>query len=62
MAYTQKELAAFLDGRNDPQQFIPVLERRLKSDQFKHKHQDYREKLAQLKRVGKALAILGEDE
>ncbi len=62
MAYSKKELAAFLDGRNDPQAFIPVLERRLKNDSFKHKHEDYAEKLAQLGRVEKALAVLEGDE
>lgn len=58
MAYTQKELAAFLDGRNNADDFISVLERRLHNPGFKGKHQDYREKLAQLKRVDKAIKVL----
>lgn len=58
MAYTPKELGAFLDGRNNPNLFIPVLKRRLKDVRFKGKHKDYGEKLAQLGRVDKALQIL----
>ena len=58
MAYNDKELGAFLDRRNDADAFIPVLERRLKNENFKGKHKDYAEKLAQLKRVKKALKIL----
>ena len=58
MAYNPKEMGAFLDGRNDPNLFIPVLKRRLKDDRFKGKHKDYAEKLVQLGRVDKALKIL----
>jgi len=62
MAYSKKELAAFLDGRNDPADFIPVLQRRLQDQKFAEKHEDYAEKLAQLGRVDKALAVLAGDE
>ena len=58
MAYNKREMAAFMDGRNDPNGFIPVLERRLKNPDFKSKHKDYAEKLDQLKRVDKALKVL----
>ena len=56
--YNKRELAAFLDGRNDPESFMTVLKRRLSMDSFKSKHADYAEKLAQLQRVGKALKVL----
>lgn len=62
MSYSKKELAAFLDGRDDPKQFVPVLERRLKNERFKSKHEDYAEKLAQLGRVDRALAVLAGEE
>ena len=58
MAYNKREMAAFMDGRNDPNGFIPVLERRLKNQSFAYKHKDYAEKLNQLKRVDKALKAL----
>ena len=58
MAYSKKEMAAFLDGRNDPNAFISVLKRRLKDVRFKGKHKDYAEKLVQLGRVDKALKVL----
>ena len=56
--YSRKELAAFLDGRNKPEDFIPVLERRLANAAYTDKHEDYAAKLEQLKRVGQALDIL----
>lgn len=60
--YNPKERGAFLDGRNDPNLFIPVLKRRLKDVRFKGKHKDYAEKLAQLILYKKALKIILEGE
>ena len=62
MAYNPKERGAFLDGRNDPDSFIPVLKRRLKDDRFKGKHKDYAEKLVQLVMYKKALKMIEEGE
>ena len=58
MAYTPAERGAFLNGRNDPNLFIPVLKRRLKDVRFKGKHKDYAEKLVQLNLYNKALKMI----
>ena len=62
MAYTPKERGAFLDGRDDPDSFIPVLKRRLKDVRFEGKHKDYAEKLVQLVLYNKALKMIAKGE